>query len=696
MKNTRYINPEYTYSRRNHKQNWRAGGMSNAFKQYLDYYVRIPAMKSFYQKVEDTVKKVFGMLGEPYHADNAKKVKAQLAICYSNYPSGLATLGACGHTAWVQYKALNSHNTVFRELEGRTYERLRRMGINVKKETFGEVFGAISDTVAERLIMEELGRSGLSQAIDAYRFFLASGNDLRFETLPRIIRAVILFGDVMPFYETLDLYPLTLKLFRAIYLTSAKYFSGIGQWEVASFHDMGKSWVMDLSLAISRFLPHEPPSGPYLKSSLNEDTGFADSEKFLPKSPSEEFPGFNRPVPPALGEMKDLERMIRESIAPASGQSLRNNSSGSGGGELPEDIKKIVSALAEAARTITGASGQSTSMEDLRSDILLESLSMSPFEAGLIEGSPAESNDVEIDMGELGMIRSQIFDQAYELSFNLLEVEALVNEAKPLTDKMKRNIFPNTEQQPVVEKLRASGMIDPGRLSGHQFSEAIFKRFINTEVLDKRGKPLVLIVCDGSGSMSSDKMHMLKILTTAWINSTLRTTVQVMAGMYNEGSVSRNRYGPIVRWIYHPAKTPAGTKKDALRAVASLPKSGSGGQKDALSIGYMLQEADKFAKGRRIYMIHITDTGFCGSFNKNMTAEDEVVTVLQQRKEKDGEKFHYTLVGLGITTGGKVEKLADKMICLPSGELTNPYAAASRIGIYVSSCMRERNRISKL
>jgi len=308
--------------------------------------------------------------------------------------------------------------------------------------------------------------------------------------------------------------------------------------------------------------------------------------------------------------------------------------------------------MAQAAGSISSASGQTSDFQDIRSDLLLEGLSMDPFEAGLIEGSPTDGNDVEIDMGEMGSAKGQIFDQTIELSYNMQAVDALIDEAKPLTDKMKRNIFPSTEQLPVVEKLRASGMLDPGRLAIHQCSEAIFKRFISEEILDKRGKPLVMIVCDGSGSMSSEKMHMLKILSAAWINSTLRSTVQIMAGIYSDGSVGKNRYGPIVRWMYHPAKTPATSKKEAVRAIANLPESGSGGQKDALAIGYMLQEADKFARGKRIYMIHITDTGFCGSFSNNMSAEEEVVTVLSQRKQKVRDKFHYTLVGLGITSGG--------------------------------------------
>ena len=94
-------------------------------------------------------------------------------------------------------------------------------------------------------------------------------------------------------------------------------------------------------------------------------------------------------------------------------------------------------------------------------------------------------------------------------------------------------------------------------------------------------------------------------------------------------------------------------------------------------------------------MIHITDAGFCTSFNNGMTAEEEVLAVLSQRKNNFGKRFHYTMVGLGISSGGEIERLADKMICLSSGELSNPYAAASKIGLYVSSCLKEHKRYQK-
>lgn len=685
MHHNRHYN--HFYSRSNHKKLWKATGMSFAFKNYLDYYVRIPALRVFYKVVEQTIKKVFALQEQYYETDDPKKVKAQLSICYSNYPANLATLAAIGHTAWIQNKKLRSGTSV---ISGSVPQDIRvgEAIYRTNSKAFVPLCKAVEAAVDERLTMEELSKSGLEQSIEAYRFFLTSNNNLRFESMPRIIRTAILFGDLMPPLDNIKLYPLTKEILTLIHSVSSKYYREIETAQTTELPTIGKIWIEELCLKLIRYLP-KVDHRESVPRNLPRKHDFASPEG-LPKSPDENFPGFDQPQPPMVEEPK-IEDFFKSSATDCLGNPL-TGCSGSNIEDLPKPLKEMMQDIAEAAKTITGASDQSSKFEEIRSDILLEDILNNPFEAGPVEGTPAEGNEVEVDMGENGKVKGQIYDQAFELSFDLQAIDELIEEARPLSNRMKKNIFPNKEQVPVVENLRSSGMLDQQRLANHKFSEALFKRFINTDLLDKKGKPVVLIVCDGSGSMTSDKMHMLKILTTAWVHSTLRTSVQIMAGMYTTGYANK-RNGPIVYWIYHPTKTPASSKREALRALASIPTSGMGGQQDALSLGYMLGEADKLARGKRIYMIHITDTGYCNSFNKGLTAEEEVESVLRHRKETAKDNFHYTLVGLGVHSGGSIERVADKMICLPPGELTNPYKAASRIGIYVSSCIKERSKV---
>ena len=63
---------------------------------------------------------------------------------------------------------------------------------------------------------------------------------------------------------------------------------------------------------------------------------------------------------------------------------------------------------------------------------------------------------------------------------------------------------------------------------------------------------MVLIACDGSGSLNHKQMQMLKLL--AWLESTAKSEIQVLAGLYHSGSIRPGVSGPLVQWIYHPGR----------------------------------------------------------------------------------------------------------------------------------------------
>ncbi len=186
--------------------------------------------------------------------------------------------------------------------------------------------------------------------------------------------------------------------------------------------------------------------------------------------------------------------------------------------DLPDHLKEMMSQLSSIAQTINSASGQRTN-EDTRSDILLNELLSSPFSAASIQGTSMEGNEVEVDMGEAGCVTGQIYDKALELSYNLPEVEKLRTEAKPLTDKIMSDLYPNAEEILVTERIRSSGCIDAGRLPYYEFTNAIFKRFIIEQKLQRAGQSLMLLICDGSGSMNSKKFKMLRLLTAAGVKA---------------------------------------------------------------------------------------------------------------------------------------------------------------------------------
>jgi hypothetical protein len=147
----------------------------------------------------------------------------------------------------------------------------------------------------------------------------------------------------------------------------------------------------------------------------------------------------------------------------------------------------------------------------------------------------------------------------------------------------------------------------------------------------------------------------------------------------------------VINWIYHPNKTPATSRSDAARAVAALPESGTGVQSDALSIAFIMEEARKLAKGKMIYLILLTDCAWNKSFKSEKSGYDEVRSLFETLYRDFQEELHVTMVGLGVTERTGMEDLLDKVIAISEAELTDSEAIARKIGLYVASCVRERN-----
>ncbi len=91
---------------------------------------------------------------------------------------------------------------------------------------------------------------------------------------------------------------------------------------------------------------------------------------------------------------------------------------------------------------------------------------------------------------------------------------------------------------------------------------------------------------------------MLKILTAAWLQSTAKARIQVIAGLYHSGTVRPGLTGPLVGWICHPRRTAATGRIDSIRALVSLPDSGTGVQSDALSLAFMLDRCQGNREGK--------------------------------------------------------------------------------------------------
>jgi hypothetical protein len=295
-------------------------------------------------------------------------------------------------------------------------------------------------------------------------------------------------------------------------------------------------------------------------------------------------------------------------------------------------------------------------------------------------------------MGENQVESGEIFDRPIELSEDTQAVDKLLEKARPITEKMKRVLYPNIEELPKRERLRPSGSLDPLRLPLYACSQAIFKRSLIEEQADPRGCPVLAIACDGSGSQNAQQMSLAKLLSAGWLVSTAKTDIRVLAGLFHSGAIRHGVGGPLVQWMYHPVKTPAINSREGVRALVTLPDHGTGVQSDALSIAFITDEARRLARGRMIYLILITDCAWNMSFKTGRSGKEEVYTLFENLTHQYKSKLHTTLVALGVNGATGFENLLDKVINIDRNELTDPAAVAEKIGLYVASIMRERKK----
>ncbi|MDY6988906.1 MAG: hypothetical protein SWQ30_12720 [Thermodesulfobacteriota bacterium] len=702
--------------KRRTKTDWAGSGIGDAFKNNLDYYTRLPAQRLFYglvKKAQVAVAKLTGTYSGP---DFEPKVKPQLGPCYTSSPSHLAAWAAVGLTAFLEFKARVKEKILFTHLEDYLEDPASADDVPVDRKTYKRVAQVVTECVQTRLLLEDLSAVPSLFSVEIYRLFSASQQNLRFRTLPEIIRCVILYGDVLPDWRELELHPLTRALFRDLSAVCTPFFDELTKIEASEFPDLGRRWVRTLCTGLAKYLPLPEDKGGSKKTRKdrpgleepetqmdeekvqrrfsNEGHGSANNEKFAPldgPNPPSLFGG-----PPSKADIFDelpppgkFEAMLRSGLSEFFGNK-REEEPQLGDGAVDEETKKVFAAFSTA---IENAAGQHSEWEDMRSDLVERALRVAPFHESPIEGSPGQGHELHIRLGEDLVADGEVFDRPVELSDNLVACDRLLEESRPISEALRRSLYPNIQEVPETQRFCTSGSLDPSRLALANFSSAVFKRCRIREKPERKGRPVLVIACDGSGSLDDDQMKMVKILAAGWLSATAKSDVQVLAGLYHSGHIRKGVSGPLVQWIYHPHKTPALSPRDACRCLVSLPDTGTGVQSDALSLAFIMEEAQRLAKGTMIYLILLSDTEWNRSFDTEKDGEEEVYAYFESAYEALPGKLHTTLVALGVSEETGFEDLLDKVITVSSEELEDYAAVAEKIGVYVASCVSERSRL---
>ena len=674
------------YHHRKTKSDWAGVSMGDAFKHNQDYYERLPAQRLFYRKVKSVQNYVIQLTGLSDTSAGEPKVKPQLSPFYTTYPSAIAAIAAVGLTGFLEYLETAGDRVLMNYMKEYLSDPASSDDhLGVDPDVYSKIVNRIARIVQNRLVLEDLGRYKHLNAIETYRLYAASQHNLKFQTVGEVLNALILYGDLLPSWRNMQIHPATIMMMSKLELCCQGYFDKLPKTPSEELLALGEDWVMDLGWTLAEFLPlkNESPE----EKSQPQTTGCLNQIRYSKNSKTEKskgIPALNKPQIPALFDPPTPAQQLTQQMS---------GSSGPGNAAQPDPAqKRLQEMITRFSQAVNQASGQNQSWEDMRSDIVEQKSRLNPFAQSPIQGNPTDGQQIDVNVGDQ-TYQSEIFDRPVELSDDVLAADTLIGEAAPITKAMKRTLYPNIERVPVMENLRTSGSLDPTRLAMAAFSNAVFKRYRMYEKADKRGRPVLVIACDGSGSLNRVQIKMLKLLVTAWMQSTLKSLIQILAGLYHSGQVRDGITGPLVQWMYHPQKTPSIGRKDAVRALVSLPDTGTGVQSDAPSIAFILQEAKKVARGRMIYLILLSDCMWNQSFRTEKNGAQEVQGVLESMRTELGDKLHSTLVALGRDGETGFEDHVDKVIPISADQLANPMQVARKIGVYVASCMKERTKI---
>ena len=533
-------------------------------------------------------------------------MKAQIGPCFSDYPATPAALAAIGLTGYLEHRAWRGKATLLRHRLAKTYldDPAGRDGVKASPQLYAQLACDIVEAIEARLNLVELSHYPGCAVVEVYRLFAADCRDLSFRTVRDIARAVILYEDVLPAIEGANVHPMTLEIAADARAASAPYAKALeGDAATMNWLKIGRDWARAICRSLVKYLPEtEPEEDPdqgrrWRNQSLERDS---DGEIRLPPLAS--------PLPPEfrLSGPEDTEitdPRLRRRVA----RRRQRMEEAKETGEAQDPATSIIERLQTA---IAAATNQARDWEDTRIDILVRALATTDFREGPLSGAKEAGYVIDVPMPGGKATQGELHDTFLEPSADPAAVGQLLADSAPIAQVLKRAVYPDRRQVPEDERLRTSGNLDGSRLPLAGLSEAIYKRHRIIEQKDRNGGAVLLIACDGSGSLSSRQMAMVKLVTAGLLRSSAATRVNLMAGLYHSGEVGSGPSRPLIRWMYHPTKTPGLTPEDALRGLASLSGGGTGAQSDAVQLTFMFQEARKHARGRNIYWMVISDTSW--------------------------------------------------------------------------------------
>jgi len=261
--------------KRRTKSDWAGVSIGDGFKNNVDYFHRISAQRIFYNLVKENQKKVCQLVADQAESDFEAKAKPQISPLYTTYPSNLTGHVAIGLTTFLEYKAHVEQKSLFTYLNKYLENPAEYDDLGVDPEIYKTVARIVTEHVQTRLLLEDLSRFSGMSSVELYRLFSASQQQFSFSSLPEIIRAVVLYGDVLPDWQGLNLHPMTRSVLSVLTRTSRPYFAKLVPGNGVNLSNIGVDWVRAICHRLSSFLP--PPAGAEKDARLNMDPAFEEA-----------------------------------------------------------------------------------------------------------------------------------------------------------------------------------------------------------------------------------------------------------------------------------------------------------------------------------------------------------------------------------------------------------------------------------
>lgn len=675
------------------KASWAGPEAANAFKSMVDHFEKIEGRRLFMKNARKA-QRAAAALAQPNspNANSEFTAKIQMAPACTNYPALWAAVLSCyALTAILEYKS--RMKTLFLSAElGADYLKDPAAadgmtGENIDAGKYKALAEIIVKSIENRMLCEEINICGgeLSAPVEFYRLFLASQAGPSLYTFSDIVDSVILFGDLLPGYDELDVHFETRDVMKYMHAVCRPFFQVLssrkrpGAEKIAAFSTLWAKTIIPLA---------------GVRYARKDENGRGDAA-----AGAAGISGSGK-----LDGKGAAARGVKNRIAPLAGKRRPELAAGGRPGMRPvksafseEEMKKIndlANASEEAAGQKPGGSG------DIRYDVLEAMMRGRGFEESPVQSAFAEGNTVRMELGGKE-VEGEVFDGPVEISDDDAAAAELAEKALPYSEMMSALKYP--EMTGCLEKIamRSSGLVDPLKLPLCRVSRSIFARYENYRAPKAAGRPLIIVAFDASGSLGW-LIEPVKVLAAAFIQAIKGGSARLISCYYHSDKVPGGGAAemPAVKWITGHGKSLDRNLDESIKALCSV-KSASGAQSDALSLKHILESSIRSASSAGLinnaYYIILSDCAWNRSFRAPSTAggREEVLEFFRWAGKTYKNMLHTTLVCVGAgDSGPEFGETVDKVINISSEEIKNN-EMVEKIGLYVNELVLERRRASE-